>query len=216
MPRPRKVANLLALAVLATVIERPMHRYEMASLMRERGKDQDMQVKLGSLYTVVQNMERHGLLEQVGTDRHGARPERTIYRITAAGRAELSDWARELIAEVEPEHPHVAAGLSVVAVLPPAEVTELLRLRVGRLDQVASGLSVVLSGARREIPRLFLVEQEYALAMLCAERTWVAGLLQEMESGSFPDLNRWAHWHRSGEMPPDIAELARRGSLQQP
>ena len=55
MAQKRKVANLMALAVLATIVQRPMHRYEMASVMRARGKDRDMDIKWGSLYTVVQN-----------------------------------------------------------------------------------------------------------------------------------------------------------------
>ncbi len=62
MVEKRKVANLLALAVLATVVQRPMHRYEMASVMRARGKDRDMNIKWGSLYTVVANLEKNGLL----------------------------------------------------------------------------------------------------------------------------------------------------------
>jgi DNA-binding PadR family transcriptional regulator len=46
-----------------------------------------MDVKFGSLYTVVQNLETHGFLETIGTTRQGARPERTVYRISAAGQA---------------------------------------------------------------------------------------------------------------------------------
>src|SRR5262245_20855148 len=102
MAGKRKVANLLALAVLSTVIQRPMHRYEMASVMRARGKDQDMNVKFGSLYTVVKNLEKNGFLEAVETTRQGARPERTVYRITGAGRQELVDWTRELLSD-----PHI-------------------------------------------------------------------------------------------------------------
>src|SRR5882757_2726179 len=92
MARKRKVENLLALAVLATVYQRPMHRYEMASVMRARGKDQDMDIKFGSLYTVVQNMAKHGFLEAIGNTRQGARPERTVYQITRAGKQEMLDW----------------------------------------------------------------------------------------------------------------------------
>ena len=84
MAAKRKVDNLMALAVLATVVQRPMHRYETASPMRACGKDQDMDVKWGSLYTVVQNLAKHGFLEVVGTSRQGARPERTVFRITEA------------------------------------------------------------------------------------------------------------------------------------
>ena len=39
-----------------------MHPYEMASELRERGKDQSIKIKWGSLYTVVQNLEKHGFV----------------------------------------------------------------------------------------------------------------------------------------------------------
>ena len=132
MAEKRKVANLMALAVLATVVQRPMHRYEMASVMRARGKDRDMDIKLGSLYTVVQNLERNGYLHAIGVTRQGARPERTVYQITDAGREELVSWTRELIAEPEAEHTRFVAGLSVLAVLTPQDVIDLLRRRLER------------------------------------------------------------------------------------
>ena len=125
MAKQRKIGNLLALAVLATVIERPMHPYEIASLLRSRGKEDDMDIKWGSLYTVVRNMVKHGFIEVVDTTRAGARPERTVYRITDAGRAELVDWTRELISTPQPEHPKFKAGLSVLAVLGPDDAAAL-------------------------------------------------------------------------------------------
>ena len=51
--------------------------------------------QVGSFYTVVQNLERHGFIKTPSRDREGRRPERTIYSITDAGRAELRDWACE-------------------------------------------------------------------------------------------------------------------------
>ena len=96
-----------------------MHRYEMASVMRARGKDRDMDIKWGSLYTVVQNLEKNGFLETIGVTRQGARPERTVYQITDAGRRELVEWTRELIADPQPEHTRFVAGLSVLIALAP-------------------------------------------------------------------------------------------------
>lgn len=202
MTTKRKVDNLLALAVLATVVERPMHRYEIASLIRARGKDQQMAVKWGSLYTVVQNLEKHGFLEIVGTSRQGARPERTVYRITGAGRQELQDWTRELIATPEPEHTRFAAGLSVQAVLPPAEVIALLRTRLAALEEAIGARQAALTENSQTVPRLFLVEDEYALAMVRAEAAWVRGLLGELTSGTFPDLAGWQAYHDGGTEPP--------------
>lgn len=213
MAARRKVANLLALAVLSTVHQRPMHRYEIASIMRARGKEQDMDIKWGSLYTVVDNLEKHGFLETIGNTRQGARPERTIYRITQAGKRELVDWTRELLATVDAEHPRFAAGLSVLTALPPDEVIELLQIRLDALTASLDGQRRAIDEVSAEIPRLFLIENEYTAAIVAAEATWVRSLLDELTSGSYPDLPRWRAWHQTGEIPADLAELAERGAI---
>jgi len=206
MTEKRKVSNLLALAVLATVVQRPMHRYEMASLMRARGKDRDMDIKWGSLYTVVANLEKNRLLEVIEVTRQGARPERTVYRITDAGRDELVGWTRELIAEPEAEHTRFIAGLSVLAVLTPRDVMDLLRRRLGRLTETIDALTAQLRQAS-DVPRLFLIEDEYRIAMTQAETDWTRSLLDELSAGTFPYLDAWRKFHETGEMPSEFAEL---------
>jgi DNA-binding PadR family transcriptional regulator len=206
MAEKRKVANLMALAVLATVVQRPMHRYEMASVMRARGKDRDMDIKWGSLYTVVQNLERNGYLETIGVTRQGARPERTVYQITNAGRDELVAWTRELIAEPEAEHTRFIAGLSVLAVLTPQDVTDLLRRRLDRLTETIHALRRQLEQAS-DVPRLFLIEDEYRIAMTNAEIDWTRSLLDELSAGTFPHLDAWRRFHETGQMPSEFAEL---------
>ncbi len=206
MAKRRAVNNLMALAVLSTVAIRPMHPYEMAAAIRGWGKDQDMPIKWGSLYTVVRNMERHGLLETVESARQGRRPERTVYRITDAGRAEMVDWARELIASPERERPRFLAGLSVMSVLHPDEAITLLRQR---LEALESAVRAMRAQHYQDVPRLFLVEVEYELALLEAEVAWVGSLLTELESGTFPDIDRWRGFHETGEVPEDLAKLAK-------
>lgn len=215
MPRRRNVGNLLALAVLSAVIERPMYPYEMASVLRERGKDQDMKIKWGSLYTVVQNLEKHGLLEATESMRQGRRPERTIYRITDAGREELKDWARELVSTPEREYPRFKAGLSVLGVLPPDEATGLLRQRLDLLEAQIAGQRESLAQYAREIPRLFLVEAEYDLAIREAEVAWIRALLDELTGDTLPGLAQWREWHTTGQVPPDWTDLAERGSTRE-
>ncbi|GGL98636.1 PadR family transcriptional regulator [Nakamurella endophytica] len=212
MPGRRKVGNLLALAVLSTLWTRPMHRYEVASVMRARGKDQDMQIKWGSLYTVVDNMARHGLVEAVETSRQGARPERTTFRITDEGRAELLDWTRELIADPASENPRFAAGLSVLAVLPPDDAAALLHGRLRQVEADIAARAAAFDAVAAEVPRLFLLEEDYRMAVMRAEAAWIAGLVAELDSGGFPGLEAWRSWHVSGELPADLAELAERGA----
>jgi DNA-binding PadR family transcriptional regulator len=194
MAKRRKVSNMLALAVLGTVIAKPMHPYEMAATIREYGKDRDMPIKWGSLYTVVQNLEKHGFLAVVESSRQGGRPERTVYRITDTGRAELIDWVRELIELPEREQPRFESGLSLLAVLGPDESIRLLRERVIATErQIADDRAQLAASAG--VPRLFLIEGEYDLAMREAELAWVRGLLAELENGTLPDIERWRAVH---------------------
>ncbi|MFI1460796.1 PadR family transcriptional regulator [Nocardia carnea] len=198
MAKKRKVGNLLALAVLAVMQDESMHRYQIAARLREYGKDQDMDIKWGSLYTVVQNLAKAGFLEVVGSERDGARPERVIYRITGAGRAELVDWTRELIAEPEPERGRYIAGLSILAVLPPDEVAELLGRRLTVLEEQIAKVKKDLADLSTSLPRLFLIESEYGLAVLEAEAEWTRSLRAELVDGTFAGQAEWQAWHRGG------------------
>ncbi|MEJ3748170.1 PadR family transcriptional regulator [Actinomycetes bacterium KLBMP 9797] len=210
MAQRRKVGNLMALAILSVVTQRPMHPYEMAATLRHWGKDQDMEIKWGSLYTVVRNLAKHGFLEEVASSRQGRRPERTVYRITAAGRAELVDWTRELLSVAEREFPRFRAGLSVMAALPPDEVADLLRRRLDALDAEVAARREALARDRAEVPRLFLLEVEYDVAILAAEAGWVRALLAELTDGTMSGLPEWRGFHETGHLPDDLIQLAER------
>ncbi|WP_410607436.1 PadR family transcriptional regulator [Amycolatopsis sp. lyj-109] len=206
----RKVANVLGLAVLSVVLERPMHPYEMATVLKQRGKDADMPIKWGSLYTVVTNLEKHGFLEAVESVKDGGRPERTVYRITPAGREEFEDWVRELVGTVDREPPRFKAGLSMIGVLGPDQAISRLRERLAQLGERAEAHRAALEQLRPLMPRLFLVEVEYDLAMTEAEARWVHGFLEELTTGALPGIEAWRRYHETGEFPDDLGEFVER------
>ncbi|RSM38726.1 PadR family transcriptional regulator [Amycolatopsis balhimycina DSM 5908] len=203
----RKVGNLLGLAVLSVVLERPMHPYEMAAVLKERGKDTDMPIKWGSLYTVVANLEKYGFVEAIESVKDGGRPERTVYRITQAGREEFEDWVRELVGTVDPEPPRFRSGLSMMGILGPDQTISLLRQRAGQLDERAETQRALLDQLRPLMPRMFLIEVEYDIAMTEAEARWVCGFLGELTSGAMPGVEAWRRWYETGELPDDFGEL---------
>lgn len=198
MAKRRKVSNLLALALLALLSAgRPMHPYQMAQVLRRTGKEQDMKIKWGSLYTVVQNMQKHGLIEESGSQREGRRPERTVYAITDAGRDELREWIHELVATPETELPRFRAALSVLGVVPPDEVESLLAQRVRMLGESIAEQKAQLAESAN-IPRIFLIEAEYTLAMTQAEAAWVRSLLKELTEGTLSGVQEWRDFHATG------------------
>ncbi|TQS25110.1 PadR family transcriptional regulator [Microbispora sp. KK1-11] len=208
MAKRRRVANLLALAVLSALAHRPMHPYEMAAALRGWNKEHDMGIKWGSLYTVVGNLAKHGLIEELESGRQGRRPERTVYQITEAGREELVDWTRELLSVPHTEFPWFRAGLSVMAVLPPDDVAGLLTDRLVAIRKGIAGLEELYERDSAQVPRLFLIETEYDLAILKAEEGWIGALLDELTAGTFPGLQEWRAFHEAGGLSAEMKELA--------
>jgi DNA-binding PadR family transcriptional regulator len=207
MAERRKVGNLMALSLLTLLSERPMYPYEMASELRGRGKDQAIKINWGSFYTVVQNLEKHGFIEAVNVGREGRQPERTTYQITEAGRAELTDWLRELLSVPEREYTRFEAALGEAAVLGPDEVADLLRQRLEALDALIAEHQEGMVTWSAGLPRLFLIESEYHLALRQAEAQWVRGLLKELTDGTFPGLDVWRRFRETGEFPEDLLPL---------
>ena len=214
MAKRRKVGNLLALALLSLLAQQPMYPYEMAQTLRARGKDDTIKINWGSLYTVVRNLEKNGFIEVAGTRREGRQPERTTYQITGQGWAELRDWLRELLSVPEDEQSPFAAALSEAGILPPGEVVELLVRRLAKLDEVNAEQRKNLELWARQLPRLFLIESEYQLAMRTAEAGWVRTLTGEIAGGTIAGLDAWRRLHETGEIPREFLELdeqAKRG-----
>src|ERR671934_2688152 len=77
----------LALAVLALLYEQPMHPYRMQQLIKERGKDLVVNVgQRSQLYKTIDRLLREEMISVAEVQREAARPERTVYTITDAGR----------------------------------------------------------------------------------------------------------------------------------
>jgi DNA-binding PadR family transcriptional regulator len=192
----RKVSNPLALAALACLFERPMHPYEMATTMRERAKDQSIKLNYGSLYTVVEALQQNGLIAAQETEREGRRPERTVYRLTAAGRLELIDWVSELLSRPAKDYTRFEAGLSLAGVLPPEDIVALLTQRCVNLEiEIAQARSLLQLVHERGFLRIFVIENEYALAMREAELAWTRNLIEEIKSGKLANLDEWEAMH---------------------
>jgi len=193
-----------------------MHPYEMASTMRERGKEHSIKLNYGSLYTVVDNLAKHGLIEAVEARREGRRPERTVYRLTDTGRIKLDAWMSDLLARPVKEYPQFEAALSLMPVLHPDHVLALLRERIRALEKGITMERLMLDTASKAgLPRLLLIEGEYHLTMQQTELAWVQELADEIEVGTFEGLNGWRQVFETGEQPDWTLDLSMLDKLKE-
>ena len=192
----RRVSNLLALAVLACVSERPMHPYEISTKLRTRGKEQSIKLNFGSLYSVVESLAKHGLIEARDGARRASGPSGPIYAITAAGRAEMEDWLAELLSTPKKEYTSLEAALSLAAGLAPDEVARLLTSRAARLRMDLGSVEAGLAYTEEMgLPELFVIEEQYRKALMEAELAFVTSLAERIESDELGGSRWWRRVH---------------------
>ncbi len=196
MAKRRKVGNLLAMAVLSYLTQGPMHPYGLSRMLRDNDDARSIKYNHGSLYMVVRQLARAGFIVEQETTREGQRPERTVYALTDAGRHELRDWMRELVEEPQHEYPHFVAALSLIAALPPDDVVELLSRRLRRLaEQRAEIRGLIDATLAAGVHPMFLVEEEYRLAVLDADSSFVQRFIERINHPETGWGRPWAEFH---------------------
>lgn len=171
------------ITVLALLRESPMHPYQMQRLLRLRHKDEILALKRGSLYHAIGRLLRAGLIAIETTGRDGNRPERTTYSLTAAGLDEFKAKLRRVVASPRRESSEYMAAISFLVHLDPKEAVRQLKERLHKLDTEIAERTAGLTAASAQVQRINLIESEYLLAMLKAERAWTSGLEKEVRTG---------------------------------
>ena len=192
-----------------------MHPYEMATLLRERGKERDIKIKWGSLYTVVQNLEKHGFIEAAGH-----RPARS-----PAGADRLRDHRPPAGTELRGLAARAgrrARGRSFrgsrrpcrcSACCRPTRSIELLRQRVDALD---GGHRRPARDARWQSGRrgaAAVPDRDRVRAGACARpRPPGSGRCStELTEGTMPGMADWRRYHETGRDPAGVPGSAQRG-----
>jgi DNA-binding PadR family transcriptional regulator len=190
MKKPPK-RSPIALAALAMLYEEPMHPYRMQRLIKERAKDEVINVtQRAHLYQTIRRLEREGLISAQGVTRDEKRPERTVYEITGAGRAITLDWMREMLSRPGKEYPEFPAAISFLALLTPEDALRQLDRRAAAIGAELIRIDASLKEAER-VPRLFLLEMEYLRAVQVTELSWVKAVVEELRAGSLTWSEAW-------------------------
>lgn len=189
----------LPIAILVLLHESPMHPYQMQRLIKERNKDQVVNVEQrASVYQTINQLLRAGLITVLETMRDEGFPERTVYQLTNEGHHAAVNWLREMLSTPAREYPQFPAAVSFLPLLTPDDAIQQLQMREAKLaDQIRDIDEEVQSVP--DLPRLFLLESEYVRLMLDAELKWVRGIIADLRSGQLT----WNHDWMQPFTPPD-------------
>jgi DNA-binding PadR family transcriptional regulator len=197
----------LGLMVLWELVAEPMHVYRMQKLFEQQGKDRVVNVRArASLYQTLQRLTRLGLVEVHETVRSAGYPDRTVYAITEAGREVAQQWLREMLSATTGEYPEFIAALSILFGLDPEDARAQLELRAGRLEAELADTETQLAG-NPQVPRLFMLEEEYRRAVLGAELAWLRDVIADLQAGRLTWSEEWLKEMFDAFHPPDDEEV---------
>lgn len=165
--------------LLAELARGPRHGYE---LRREVEAATGHSLSNNSLYPRLRQFVDGGAVLR-SSEEQEAKPPRHVYSITDVGREVLHDMLAELPDDGADQSREFHARLVNFAWLSPAEQLRVLEIRDRVLARNRDRVAVLASVRMERWSRLAL---DHGIARIDAERSWLAGMRAEIQSGENP------------------------------
>lgn len=177
----------MKLLILGILMEHDRHPYDIRQAMINRNWNYAFRLRDGSLYYAVDQLRERGWIEAVQTvpvpGEH--RPDKTIYRITDAGRREFDRLLYEQLEQTAyPQHPMMLA-MPFLRHGDQARIAAIARRQLAasetRIAQLERTLTVKASRLPASSARMIDGMLQYGYA----ERDWLLEVIGEAERGTY-------------------------------
>jgi DNA-binding PadR family transcriptional regulator len=156
--------------------------------MKQRHKDDRLILKPGSLYNAVIWLQEQGFIEASEINRVGRRPQRTVFRLSPAGEAQLAIWLGGMLTEIRKDVSSFSVALDHLVYISSREAQTFLDERRANLEISIRELEEAVAVLTDRVGRINVIELEYDLAVFRAQYTWLERTLEELRSGKL----RWS------------------------
>ncbi len=109
-------------ALLAMLEQGPMYGYQLRSEFEQR-TGATWPLNVGQVYTTLSRLERDGFVEGEGVDDEG----HVTYRVTDAGRGEVSVWFTTPVSRTQPPRDELAIKLALAVTVPGVDVGRVIQ-----------------------------------------------------------------------------------------
>jgi DNA-binding PadR family transcriptional regulator len=173
----------MKLVILGLLMEGECHPYEIRQKMIEREMNRFIKIKDGSLYYAIDMLKKDGWIEPVGTIRDSNRPEKTIYRITDAGR---DGFQKLLLEQLEADAPFVHPMHTALPFVHHGDQRKIADVIERKLAQTKEWTERMMQVYQEHIPivpravlHLMIAGYEHGLASV----RWFERLLEDAKAG---------------------------------
>ena len=116
-------------AMLALLEDGPMYGYQLRAEFEQR-TGATWPLNVGQVYTTLSRLERDGLVEQVvgeGAEHAADDGSQVVYRVTEAGRCEVSEWFTTPVPRTQPPRDELAIKLALAVTVSGVDVGTLIQ-----------------------------------------------------------------------------------------
>ncbi len=178
-------ARLLVLGVLH---RGDFHPYEIRRRLEAAMVECYIDVDVGTLYYAVRQLEKQRLIQAVAEERVARGGMRTIYSITAEGRAEFRDGLHRQLDAEGPVAQTLYGALLFLHLADVAIAKNALRRRIERLDELIGKLGPI----RQRLAPVLSTGGEHLLDHVGRQRRmdrdWLKALLRDIETNGIRDV----------------------------
>src|SRR6185437_12983945 len=133
-------ARLLILGVLH---RGNFHPYEIKRRLQNAMVECYIDVDVGTLYYAIRQLEKESLISAVSQERVARGGMRTVYAISAKGKAEFRELLHRQFEQDGPVSQTLYGALLFLHLADPAIVEDLVRRRIARLDELIAKLGPI-------------------------------------------------------------------------
>jgi DNA-binding PadR family transcriptional regulator len=170
------------LTLLGLTAEHPRYGYEIEHIIDERGLREWLSVGFSSVYYILARLEQQALISSHSETDFGGHPSRKTFRITAAGQGVLQTALTDLLRQPRVIGTGFELGLANLALLSPQQVYQALLHHQFELHRRIEATHAAWERARQRSENPSTALYTHALAIMEAERDWLASFLQNWKT----------------------------------
>lgn len=174
--------------VLGVLHRGDFHPYEIKRRLEKAMVECYTGVDVGTLYYAIRQLEKEGLIAVQSQERVSRGGMRTIYEITAMGKAEFQELLHRQFEEDGPVSQTLYGALLFLHLGDLATVEVLIDRRIARLDELIAKLGPI----RKELSHVVSTGGEHLLRHLDEQRRldreWLKGLLADVKTRHVRDV----------------------------
>jgi DNA-binding PadR family transcriptional regulator len=160
------------LFVLGLLRRKPVSAYALDKAMREHSPLY-RSFKRGNLYGLIERLAGAGLLEPCpAVSRRGPRKTKMLYRLSPSGERRFMELLRNVLLDVQAEHPALETALVLLGQLERQHAMDLLAERAGNIAAHEGRLSRLLGDMRERAGSAYL-SASHTLHRLRGERRYL-------------------------------------------